>query len=59
MESGRRRIDVVEFMELAEAIGFSAPKLIEALLQTKKLALPRRGRQNRLCSGGVERELKR
>jgi hypothetical protein len=36
MESGRRRIDVVEFMELAEAIGFSAPKLIVALLQTKK-----------------------
>jgi hypothetical protein len=36
MESGRRRIDVVEFMELAEAIGFSPSKLIEVLLQTKK-----------------------
>jgi hypothetical protein len=36
MESGRRRVDVVEFLELSEAIGFSATKLIDALLQTKK-----------------------
>ena len=33
MESGRRRIDVIEFMDLAEAIGFNAPKLLEALAQ--------------------------
>jgi transcriptional regulator with XRE-family HTH domain len=31
MESGRRRIDVIEFLDLAEAIGFDAPKLLEAL----------------------------
>jgi transcriptional regulator with XRE-family HTH domain len=33
IESGGRRIDVVEFLELAEAIGFNAPKLIEQLLK--------------------------
>lgn len=33
IESGERRIDVVEFLDLAEAIGFNAPKLIEQLLK--------------------------
>jgi transcriptional regulator with XRE-family HTH domain len=33
MESGRRRIDVIEFMDLADAIGFNAPKLLESLFQ--------------------------
>ncbi|RTL53987.1 MAG: XRE family transcriptional regulator [Bradyrhizobiaceae bacterium] len=31
IESGERRIDVVEFMELAEAIGFRPGPLIERL----------------------------
>jgi transcriptional regulator with XRE-family HTH domain len=33
IESGERRLDVVEFLELADAIGFNAPKLIEQLLK--------------------------
>lgn len=33
IESGERRIDVVEFLDLAEAIGFDAPKLLEQLLK--------------------------
>lgn len=33
IESGGRRVDVVEFLELAEAIGFNAPKLVEQLLK--------------------------
>jgi transcriptional regulator with XRE-family HTH domain len=31
LESGQRRVDVVEFMEIAEAIGFDAAKAISAL----------------------------
>jgi HTH-type transcriptional regulator/antitoxin HipB len=33
MESSRRRIDVIEFLDLAEAIGFDAVELLEALAQ--------------------------
>lgn len=33
IESGERRVDVVEFLDLAEAIGFNAPKLVEQLLK--------------------------
>jgi len=32
-ESGRRRVDVIEFLDLAEAIGFNAFKLLEVLAQ--------------------------
>lgn len=31
IESGERRIDVVEFLEIAEAIGFPAARVIERL----------------------------
>jgi transcriptional regulator with XRE-family HTH domain len=31
LESGERRIDVVEFIELAEALGFDAAKAISAI----------------------------
>ena len=31
IESGERRIDVVEFLDIAEAIGFDPSKLIEKL----------------------------
>ena len=31
IESGQRRIDIVEFLELAEAIGFDPARLIEKL----------------------------
>lgn len=31
LESGQRRIDVVEFLEIAEAIGFDPAKAIPAL----------------------------
>ena len=31
LESGQRRIDVVEFLELAEALGFDPSKAISAL----------------------------
>jgi transcriptional regulator with XRE-family HTH domain len=33
IESGKRRIDVVEFLDLAEAIDFNAPKLLEQLFK--------------------------
>jgi len=36
MESGSRRIDVVEFLDLAEAIGFDPHALIDTLLATPK-----------------------
>ena len=36
IESGERRIDVIEFLELAEAIGFDAQAMIAMLLRTKK-----------------------
>lgn len=31
IESGQRRIDVVEFLEIADAIGFSPGRMIEKL----------------------------
>jgi transcriptional regulator with XRE-family HTH domain len=31
LESGQRRIDVVEFLELADAVGFDPAKTISAL----------------------------
>jgi transcriptional regulator with XRE-family HTH domain len=34
LESGGRRLDVVEFMALAEVIGFSPVKIIKALAKT-------------------------
>jgi transcriptional regulator with XRE-family HTH domain len=33
-ESGERRLDIVEFLEVAEAIGFDAGELIAALTGT-------------------------
>jgi transcriptional regulator with XRE-family HTH domain len=36
VESGERRIDVIEFLDLAEAIGFDAEAVIATLLRTKK-----------------------
>ena len=35
LESGQRRIDVVELVELAEAIGFEAAAALEAVLPVK------------------------
>ena len=35
LESGQRRVDVVEFLELAEALGFNAARAISSL---KKVA---------------------
>jgi len=43
METGRRRIDVVEYLELAEVIGFDAAKLIEALQRVPHVRIPTRG----------------
>ena len=37
IESGQRRIDVVEFLDLAEAIGFDPSKLIEKLRSPLKI----------------------
>jgi transcriptional regulator with XRE-family HTH domain len=34
MESGGRRIDVIEFMALAQVIGFSPVRIIKALAET-------------------------
>jgi HTH-type transcriptional regulator/antitoxin HipB len=36
MESGSRRIDVVEFLDLAEVIGFDVHGFIDLLLQTPR-----------------------
>ena len=36
IESGERRIDVVEFLELADAIGFDAPAMLAMLARTQK-----------------------
>ncbi len=36
MESGQRRIDVVELLELAEIIGFDPHELIDELMRTPK-----------------------
>jgi transcriptional regulator with XRE-family HTH domain len=33
IESGQRRVEVIEFLDLAEAIGFDAPALV-AIVQT-------------------------
>lgn len=31
LESGQRRVDVVEFLELAEALGFDAPSFVKRI----------------------------
>jgi transcriptional regulator with XRE-family HTH domain len=36
LESGERRLDVVEFLDLAEAIGFDAPATVAIVQQAKK-----------------------
>jgi ribosome-binding protein aMBF1 (putative translation factor) len=36
LESGERRLDVVELLDLAEAIGFDAPAMVAAVQQSKK-----------------------
>ena len=36
LETGQRRIDVVEFLDLAEAIGFDAPAALRALARIPK-----------------------
>jgi transcriptional regulator with XRE-family HTH domain len=35
VESGQHRIDVVEFLDFAEAIGFDPRKMIKSLISTK------------------------
>jgi len=37
LESGQRRIDVVEFLELSEILGFDAAEAIEAIKLGKTL----------------------
>jgi transcriptional regulator with XRE-family HTH domain len=37
MESGSRRIDVVEFLDIAEAVGFDPHEVIDLLLATPKV----------------------
>jgi transcriptional regulator with XRE-family HTH domain len=36
LESGERRLDVVELLDLAEAIGFNAPATVAIVQQAKK-----------------------
>ena len=36
VETGQRRIDVVEFMDLADAIGFDAPEALRKLARIPK-----------------------
>jgi transcriptional regulator with XRE-family HTH domain len=36
IETGQRRVDVVEFMDLADAIGFDAPAAIKRLYKIPK-----------------------
>ena len=36
LETGQRRLDVVEFMDIAEAIGFDAPAAIKRLYKIPK-----------------------
>jgi transcriptional regulator with XRE-family HTH domain len=36
VESGQRRIDVVEFLDLAEAIGFDPAKAVRQLTHTRR-----------------------
>ena len=35
LESGQRRVDVVEFIELAEIIGFDVKAMVDAVQQTR------------------------
>lgn len=42
MENGGRRVDVIEFMELAELIGFNAPKVIRQLQKIEPELFKRR-----------------
>jgi transcriptional regulator with XRE-family HTH domain len=37
LESGQRRIDVVEFLELSEILGFDAAEAVEAIKLSKTL----------------------
>jgi HTH-type transcriptional regulator/antitoxin HipB len=36
LESGERRLDVIELIDLAEAIGFDAPGIVAIVQQAKK-----------------------
>jgi hypothetical protein len=36
VESGQRRIDVVELFDLAEALGFKAPEAVKRLASVKR-----------------------
>jgi hypothetical protein len=36
LESGERRLDVIELIDLAEAIGFDAPAVVAIVQQAKK-----------------------
>jgi transcriptional regulator with XRE-family HTH domain len=36
LESGERRLDVIELLDLAEAIGFDAPGIVAIVQQAKK-----------------------
>lgn len=36
IESGQRRVDLIELLDLAEAIGFDPRELVTALLETPK-----------------------
>jgi transcriptional regulator with XRE-family HTH domain len=36
LEGGERRLDVIELLDLAEAIGFDAPGLVAIVQQSKK-----------------------
>jgi transcriptional regulator with XRE-family HTH domain len=36
LESGERRLDVIELIDLAEAIGFNAPAIVAIVQQSKK-----------------------
>jgi transcriptional regulator with XRE-family HTH domain len=36
LESGERRLDVIELIDLAEAIGFDAPAIVAIVQQAKK-----------------------
>jgi transcriptional regulator with XRE-family HTH domain len=40
LESGERRLDVIELIDLAEAIGFDAPALIAAVQQSDSDQMP-------------------
>lgn len=38
-ERGERRLDVIEFLEVTEAIGLDAPKFISRLLKSEQLSV--------------------